>query len=62
MPIDATTRMQLDLERHAAAVADAVDNRNDLIADAHTAGLSLRAIAAAVGLSHTNIANIIKGT
>lgn len=37
-----------------------VAKRNRLISEAHAEGLSLRAIAAAAGLSHTAIAKILK--
>ena len=36
-----------------------VAKRNRLISQAHTEGLSLRAIASAAGLSHTAIAKIL---
>ncbi len=37
-----------------------VAKRNRLISEAHSEGQSLRAIASAVGLSHTAIAKILK--
>jgi hypothetical protein len=54
------TAILADLGAHGAEVREATDTRNRAIRDAHDAGLPLRAIGEAVGLSHTAVASIVK--
>lgn len=48
------------LTRHGTNARKATELRNQAIRDAHAAGMSLRAIADAVGLSHSAVAKIVK--
>ncbi len=54
-----TNRMPSELAFAAGRVDGAIYQRDKLIAEANAAGMSYRAIAAAVGLSHTRVGQIV---